>query len=276
VISDWGKTLSPITYHVSLYPMPKYDLSLQPPLMSAAGSLGFAPDPYGRVDLRSLGAFITNPVSRLPRAPAQERRCVPYSGGFLLHTGWPNPGLKTVIRRFSARWGRSPVPVWVHLIALHPDEVYEMVGRLERVEGVMGVEVGLPPEADVGQAIDFARAAVGELPVLLRLPFERAAELAGALKTVPAGADLAAVSLAPPRGALYALPGNRTHGRLYGPGIFPFVLPVVASIAKAGIPVVAAGGVYRRSEVQALLSAGAIAVQLDSVLWRGGLLEAGE
>jgi dihydroorotate dehydrogenase (NAD+) catalytic subunit len=241
--------------------------------MNAAGSLGFAPDLHGRVDLKGLGAFITNPVSQLPRSPAQERRCVPFSGGFLLHTGWPNPGLKNVIRRCAARWARSPIPVWVHLIALQPDEVFEMIGRLERVEGVMGVEVGLPPEIDVERAVDFARAAVGELPVLLRLPFERAAELADSLGAVSAESGLSAVSLAPPRGALYAPAGNRLHGRLYGPGLFPLALAAVESIVKTGIPAVGAGGVYRRSDIQALLSAGAIAVQLDTVLWRNGLLE---
>jgi dihydroorotate dehydrogenase (NAD+) catalytic subunit len=252
--------------------MPKYDLSLQTPLINTAGSLGFAPDPYGRVDLNGLGAFITNPVSLLPRTAAERRSCIPYPGGFLLHTGWPNPGLKSVIRRCAARWARSPIPVWVHLIPLRPHEVFDLIGRLERVEGVMGVEIGLPPGVDAALAVEFARAAAGELPILLRLPFERAGELANALTPVAEETGLAAVSLAPPRGELVHPSGGHITGRLYGPAVFPLALAAVGSLVKTGLPVIAAGGVYRRSDAQAFLSAGAIAVQLDSVLWRGGLV----
>jgi dihydroorotate dehydrogenase (NAD+) catalytic subunit len=248
--------------------MPKYDLSLQTPLINASGSLGFAPDPHGRVDLKDLGAFITNPVSLSPRTAAEKRRCMAYHGGFLLHTGWPNPGLKSVIRRCAASWARSPIPIWVHLIPRQPHEVFEMIGRLERVEGVMGVEIGLPPGADVDQAVEFARAAAGELPFLLRLPFERAGVLATALAPLAAGTGLAAVSLAPPRGELVQPSGDRITGRLYGPAVFPLALALVGTLVKTGLPVIGAGGVYRRADAQAFLSAGAIAVQLDSVLWR--------
>jgi dihydroorotate dehydrogenase (NAD+) catalytic subunit len=224
------------------------------------------------VDLKALGAFITNPISLLPRAAAEKRRCLPYPGGFLLHTGWPNPGLKSVIRRCAARWARSPIPVWVHLIPRQPHEVFEMIRRLERVEGVMGVEIGLPPGADTGQAVEFARAAAGELPFLLRLPFENAGELARALAPLSAETGLAAVSLAPPRGELVLPSGGHITGRLYGPAIFPLALALTGSLVKTGLPVIGAGGAYRRSDAQAFLSAGAIAVQLDSVLWRGGLV----
>ena len=256
--------------------MPKFDLSLQIPLVNAAGSLGFVPDPYGRVDLKALGAFITNPVSLRPRAPAKEKRFIAFSGGFLLHTGFPNPGLKAVIRRCAAPWARSPVPVWLHLIAHQPAEVFEMVQRLERVEGVMGVEVGLPPGVDAETALEFARAAGGELPALLRLPFESARELAGPLAAASAETGLAAVSLAPPRGLLFDSLGNPIQGRLYGPGIFPLALAAVQFLVKTGLPVIGAGGVYRPSDIEAMLSAGAAAVQLDSMLWRSGLRKGGE
>ena len=151
-----------------------------------------------------------------------------------------------------------------------------MIGQLERVEGIMGMEVGLPPGADAQRAVEFARAAAGELPYLLRLPFERAGELASALAPVAAETGLAAVSLAPPRGELVHPSGGHITGRLYGPSIFPLALALVGSLVNTGIPVIGAGGVYRRSDAQAFLSAGAIAVQLDSVLWRGGLKENGD
>jgi NAD(P)H-dependent flavin oxidoreductase YrpB (nitropropane dioxygenase family) len=40
-------------------------------------------------------------------------------------------------------------------------------------------------------------------------------------------------------------------------------------MAATGLPVIASGGVYRESHIQAMRQAGAFAVQLDAVLWRG-------
>ncbi len=54
--------------------MAKHDLAFDPPIMNAAGSLGFFPDFHSSIDWSSLGAFVTNPVSLTPRTPAHGRR----------------------------------------------------------------------------------------------------------------------------------------------------------------------------------------------------------
>jgi dihydroorotate dehydrogenase (NAD+) catalytic subunit len=244
--------------------MSKYDLPLRTPLLNAAGSLGFAPDPRGPVNLGRLGAFFTNPVSLAPRTPAHGQRCLPFAGGFLLHTGYPNPGLNAVIRRHARRWVSASLPVVVHLLPQQVEEVSRMLERLEDVEGVAGYELGLPTELDAASVAAFVRAAAGERPVIARLPLARAAGLAGAA----AQAGAVAVSLAPPRGALPAQDGL-VHGRLYGPALLPLALEVVSAIARQGIAVIGAGGLYRQEDVNAMLSAGAAAVQLDAVFWRG-------
>ena len=135
--------------------MPKNDLYLAQPLMNAAGTLGFAPDPKSLVDLSQFGAFVTNPISSGPRTPAKGRRFAAYPGGFLLHSGLPNPGLRAVLKKYAKRWARSPIPVIVHLLALEPASLARMIERLEGIEGVMGIEVGLPPEVDPDTAFDF-------------------------------------------------------------------------------------------------------------------------
>jgi dihydroorotate dehydrogenase (NAD+) catalytic subunit len=249
--------------------MPKYDLSFDPPLMNAAGSLGFAPDRRGVVDLPRLGAFVTNPVSRRGRSPAQDRCLLEYPGGFLLHSGAPNPGLTRAVRRHAGHWARSPVPVLVHLLAEAPGELAEMVRRLEGVEGVSGIEVGLPPGCQAGDMLELLSAAAGELPVIARLPLERAIELGQALVARP-GLPVAAISLGAPRGSLPAAGGEVVSGRLYGPAVFPLALQAVRGLARAGLPVIAAGGVYHPGQVEAMLAAGALAVQLDAALWRAG------
>lgn len=245
--------------------MDKVSLLLEKPLLNAAGTLGFAPDRASPVDLTRLGAFITNPVSLEPRTAAHGVRLIEYPGGFLLHTGYPNPGLRAVLRRYAARWRQLPIPLLVHLLARTPEEVYRAVLELEKVDGVTGFEIGLPPGCTREQAVALFKAARGERAVILRLPFENAQELGAAL--LAAGSPT--ISLGPPRGILPGPAGKLVSGRLYGPAVFPLMLPVVRSLAEMGFEVIGGGGVYMAEQVAVMLASGASAVQLDTVLWRG-------
>jgi dihydroorotate dehydrogenase (NAD+) catalytic subunit len=252
--------------------MPKSDLYLSTPFLNAAGTLGFSPDPKTPLDITQLGAFVTNPVSLAPRKPAKGDRYLPFPGGFLLHTGYPNPGFKTIIRKHARRWARSPVPVIVHLLAQEPTGLRRMVERLEGIEAVMGVEIGLRPGIDPDLVHEMGMAAVGELASIIRLPFDSVSGVnvnAKLLDTVIA-TGASAVSLAPPRGTLVGADGSLVSGRLFGPGLFPQTLAAVKILAEMDIPTIGGGGVYSRAEVETLLAAGAVAVQLDAVLWRGG------
>lgn len=244
--------------------MAKYDLAFDPPIMNAAGSLGFTPDIHSPMDWSLLGAFVTNPISLTPRTPAHGRHYTAYPGGFLLHTGYPNPGLSQILRRFTGTWSRSPRPVIVHLLAKSAEEVAKMARRLENVEGVNGLEVGIVSDASSEMVVACTQAASGELPVIIQLPMERCIDLASG--AIQAGA--VAVSLAAPRGLFPAQDGETIEGRLYGPAILPMALKVVYQLTHLRIPTIGSGGIYDQSHVQAMLAAGALAVQLDSVLWR--------
>jgi len=57
------------------------------------------------------------------------------------------------------------------------------------------------------------------------------------------------------------------RGRLFGPSLFPQSLEIVSAAAKLGLPVIGAGGVYSKEDAQAMLMAGALAVQMDAGLW---------
>jgi dihydroorotate dehydrogenase len=59
------------------------------------------------------------------------------------------------------------------------------------------------------------------------------------------------------------------QGRLYGPGILPMALRAVQELTRLGIPTIGAGGIYTRENKDAMLATGALAVQLDSVVWLG-------
>jgi len=241
----------------------KYDLEISPPVMNAAGTLGYAPQSSDLVKFDRLGAFVTNPISLHPRTPARARINQPFPGGFLLHSGYPNPGLRAVIKKYTTRWSRSPLPVIPHLLVHQVEDVPLMVSQLEGRGGLTGIELGIPPDCETSQAIDIVQAAVGELPLIVRVPMERAGEFADVL----AGSSLAVLSLAPPRGTVLDQQGQPVRGRLFGPAIFPFALTAIQEVIESGIPVIASGGVYEQQQIETLLELGAIGVQLDAVLW---------
>lgn len=247
--------------------MPKSDWMWRSEIMNAAGSLGFDPGGDTQNLVEQLGAFVTNPISWRKRTPAESERVARTPGGLLLHSGHPNPGFKLALRRYAARWKRSPAPVIVHLLVEEPWATAQMARALEEVEGVAGIELGLPTGATVADALAHLAAAEGELPVLLRLPFESRIELAGGIQTAGAANQVVGFSLAPPRGAWRRGDGELAHGRLYGPAVFPMALEAVWTLAKLGVQVVGAGGVMTLAQAKGMLAAGASAVQVDLALW---------
>ncbi len=249
--------------------MKKQSFNLSKPLLNAAGSLGFFPDLRRQIPFDEFGAFITNPISMRPRKAAFGPRMINYSGGVLLHTGHPNPGLKTVLKRHSSRWGRSKLPVIVHLLGASPKEMEKMMILLEEVDSVIGVEIGIDQDMESQTVASIIEAAVGEIPLMVRVPMNKASTIGKV--AFEAGASL--ISLSPPRGELISSSCETIFGRLYGPSIFSQALEAVNSLASMNIPVVGAGGVYQKKQVEMMLSAGAEAVQLDTVLWRGDFFE---
>lgn len=256
----------------------KTELVIDPPLLNAAGTLGFAPDMHGPVDVMRLGAFVTNPISPNRRSPTQGLRTGLFPGGFLLHTGLPNPGFFQAVKRFHQKWANSPVGIIVHLMLPYGeggsmrhalDSLNQMALTLESTEGVVGIELGLPLDTDGMLAIAATEAAAGEIPVIVRLPVEQAPRIAhqAAADLLTAGA--AALSLGAPRGV--SVVGKRViQGRMYGPAVFPLALSAVYAMQGCGLPVIAGGGVYASWQRDALRNAGAVAVQLDSALWLPG------
>lgn len=241
----------------------KRDLVIHTPFTNAAGFLGC--DAAGResIDFASLGGYITPPLSLQPRYPAHGPRLLPFSGGFLLHTGHPNAGLRAAMRRDRRHWAVLPCPVIVHLLVHGPEDAREAVRWVESIDDVAGLELGLG-DVDAHQAAALVTASAGEVPLIAHLPLGTAPSVF--IAAAEAGAQ--AVSIGAPRGALPGPDGATVHGRLYGPAVFPLALQAVAELKEhLRVPIFAGGGVYRREQAAALLRAGADGVQLDGVLW---------
>ncbi len=248
-----------------LYRSPREELSLASPWINAAGSLGYAPGGSWPVPMPQ-GAFITNPISLRPRAPAEDRTLIEYPGGYLLHTGVANPGLSDVIKRYADRWARAALPVWVYLLADTPENVQQMVQALEELDGVAAIVLGIPPRVYGEQALSLVAAASGERPLVVEAPLTAAGD--GWMGRL-ANLGVSAVCLSAPRGALPDTANRIISGHLCGPGLFPQVLAALRTARRSRLPVIAAAGVYSKAQGETLLKAGAWAVALDGVLWRG-------
>jgi len=250
----------------------KRDLYFSKPLMNAAGSLGFFPNLRDFQNLGDLlGAFVTNPFSLRPRLPTSQPAVIEYPGGFLLHTGLPNPGLKAGIKKYASRWDKSDIPIIVHLMADRPEETKNMVHMLEDIENVMAVELGFAPLLADDIILLTLEMCLGELPLIFSLPVEQVLSLGPRL--MQEGAQ--AISIAAPRGALspplHEGEGSGVRevitGRLFGPSLFPQALDIVRSAKILGIPIIGSCGVWTKENADAMLSVGAMAVQVDAALW---------
>jgi len=244
-------------------PIRKQDLVLDKPFVNAAGALGFAPDLHTMPFLEHLGVFITHPISRLPRTPARSRAYLPFPGGFLMHTGLPNPGICRAISRFKKHWAGASLTVIVHLLVETPETLAEMVRKLEGLENILAVELGLPPTCDAESLISFMEAAEGELPVLVSINPEQVSLFLTQLKLC----NPVAMHLTAPRGTLPDADGNLVTGRLYGPAVFPIMLQAAQTLVEAGFSVIADGGIHAGWQVAAMQAAGITAVGLGAALW---------
>jgi len=241
----------------------KRDLELSKPFVNADGVLGFAPDTRRVPTLAKLGAFITHPISIRPRQPAANRAYLPFNGGFLLHTGLPNPGVNQAIRRFRRSWGAADLPIIVNVLVESPAALAEMVRKLEGLENILGIELGLPPVCDPATLSAIMAAGAGELPLIPCLGAEQVPLLIDTLKDL----QPSMVHLVEPRGTLPVQDGEFVSGRLYGPAIFPIMLKAAQDLVAAGLSVIANGGIAYRWQVDALMETGVTAVGLGSVLW---------
>lgn len=245
----------------------KNSLTLETPVMPAAGTFGYGDLYRDLIDIEKLGALVTNPVTYQAWNPASGTRVVPLDGGMLLHTGLPNPGLGKIVNKYRGAWKMLPLPVIVHVVATTPEDVRRCAVTLDREDSVSAIELGLNDDVSNADAERFVQTAVehAEKPVIVRLPFTNVETLAEIASDAGAGA---VVISGAPRGTARDASGRLVSGRVYGPLLKPIILRIVGQMArKLPLPVIGCGAIHSAQDARDYLEAGARAVQIDSATW---------
>ena len=243
-----------MTTFIELAPNWKRSLTLNHPVMLVTRQWNASP----------FGALVTPPLTARSRAAAPNPRVIEIPGGFLFRNGAANPGVSRFIEKYKEAWAKNSAPIIVALAAQTENDWASLAARLERVEGVGGIELHLNPTVDAARAIKRVRA-LTDLPILAKLDLENARAIASLC--VDAGANALVIGRAP-RGARMVA-GRIWHGRIYGAFIRPIVLDMVNEIValKLDAPLIACGGVHSTGNVREYLSAGASAVEIDTAHW---------
>lgn len=256
---------------INLAPNHKSGLWLNNPLMIASGFVG-----YGRhslLDLSQFGALVTNPITLRPERGTAPPRLAETSGGVILNIGQQNPGVKKVIQQHQKTWSRLEQPLIAHLPADEPDDLARTARALAGLKTtqqeplIAAIELGLPEGVDSAESEQRLRAVRSDcdLPLLLKLPFQVAEAVIE--QAVQQAVDALVVS-APPIATAVSPSGEPVTGHLYGGGVHGLILRELEFVrGLADLPLIAVGGVHSPMDVEAYLSAGATAVQLDSILF---------
>lgn len=247
----------------------KYSLIVSTPVMPAAGTFGFGDNYQKLINYDKLGAIVTNPVTIDPWNPATGTRIVALDAGVLVHTGLPNPGLNRTVKQYRKVWENLPIPVILHLVGTTVEHIERATRRIDEVDELNAVELGLNDGISEDEAFDLVEAAAKmEKPLLVRLPFYETYKLA--MPVIDAGADALVVSGAPRGTARDVHSGKLVSGRVYGPLVKPMTLRMVGRLRReipAEIPIIGSGGVHSPNDARDFIEAGAVAVQVSTATW---------
>lgn len=259
---------------IELAPGHKVGLVLDRPLMVAGGTVGYGDALPPGWETAQPGALVVGPVTRHPQSGPEPPRVADVPGGLVLARGLQNRGVRAVMRRYAGLWSRLPVPVLVQIGDRYPADAAYTAREVARASAVAGLELLLPRDGTPGEDQALVRTVIQavELPVLAKLPLDAPLERAQAL--VEAGAN-ALVLGHPPLGMARTRQGTFLSGELYGPGVFPLMLHALHRLATAdlGVPLVACGGIHTRQQMEDALALGAVAVQVESVMWVEGTID---
>jgi dihydroorotate dehydrogenase (NAD+) catalytic subunit len=244
------------------------------PLLNASGCLDALTAPDVAQD---LDAFVTKTVTPLRREGNPPPRIAETDAGMLNSIGLQNPGIDLFLEQNLPRLAALGVPIWVSVGGFSAADFAHMCERLDGNDDVVTIELNLScpnveeaPET-AAQLVAAARTVTGK-PLYAKLSPATWDIAESARAVADAGADglslintirALAVDRASCRPKL-----ARGAGGYSGPALKPIALACVHACAEAvELPIVGMGGVASGEDVVDLLSVGAGAVALGTVLF---------
>jgi len=232
--------------------------------MNAAGTAGFAPGRDFAEKFPEISVFTTNPISYLPRSVASNRNLVPFEGGFLIHTGFPCLSFNHILKKYKKNWENSALPICINLLSDIPYHIEKIVRKVETIENIFMIEISLRLGMNRTEIKELMNAALGELPIILSLPFELVFK-DWLDEILPP--EIVAISIQAPRGQVY-YKGKKIHGRLYGASILPLTLNAIDHLQTLNKPVFAGVGAITHQDIEKIFQSGASVFQAHELVWR--------
>ena len=256
-------------------------LTLNNPVLAAAGTFGYGTEFARAVPLERLGALITKTLTLQPREGNPPPRLVETPSGMLNAVGLQNVGLEAFLHDKLPPLLAHRVPLIVSLLGESIEETAAMARRLDRAEGVAAMELNLScpnlekrsgmvaqdPEA-TATIVQAARRETTK-PLIAKLspdvtdlvPIARAAVQAGA-DALSLGNTFVGMSLDP---ATRSSRLGRLTGGVSGPAIRPLAVYRVWYTAQSiSVPIIGLGGIVRAEDALEFFLAGASAVAVGT------------
>lgn len=264
-------------------PIPHGELVLKNPIMSAAGTFGYAAEYEKAVNLKHLGAIVPNSMAITDGQPSTAKRFYQSEHGFISSFGANNLPYQTFLDEILPRLPYEETPVFLDLKAYDLDELTEFVYILSEVKELAGLEINLncpygnpsvpsywKTRESLEEMVRKVKAAAGDKILWFKAPTAEYPPDEIVSIVQENGGD-AFVSFNAIGG--YAIDihtrkfrcGNWGGGGYSGPGIKPYALMCAHNSSKhAKIPVIGGGGIVCAADVLEYIMAGAHAVQIGS------------
>lgn len=255
-------------------------LQLRSPVMAASGCLRSLRDVHGLLDVRKLGAIVSETLTVVPLQGPLGPRASETPSGLLTATGAQNPGIAAFRERELPLLERAGVPVIASLAGGSVEDVIRVTKSLGNAPGVVAIELNLgffSEERGGGMPAargDHAGELVGAVARMSRFPVfaKLSADVGDVVDVARACVDAGAHGLTLINGVrgMRMVDDGRlaVPGWLSGPAIRPLAVRAIAEVARAmpNVPILGCGGVDSGSSARELLQAGAWAVQVGTAM----------
>lgn len=251
------------------------------PVTTGSGTFGFGPEYAPYIDLKRLGAITVKGTTLEPRLGNPVPRIAETPAGMLNAIGLQNPGVDAFIHRHLPYLREIGVPVIVNIAGNTIEEYAEVAHRLDKADGVAGLEVNIScPNVKKGglqfgtdpkmaaEVIEAVKSAT-KLPVIAKLSPNVTNIVIMAESVAGAGAD--ALSLINTLlGMVIDVHTRRPVlanqvGGLSGPAIRPVAVRMVWQVSQAvNLPIIGMGGIVTAEDALELILAGATGVAVGT------------